>query len=356
MLQRSRLGAALHPSCSAFFDVDGRFGKNKELFACLRNQNYSAFSLMGTKAYTIVGLGEILWDLFPGKKQLGGAPANFAYMTSLLGDDARIASRIGRDALGAEAVQTLKSLHLDVSQLQEDDLHPTGTVIISLSSGGQPMYQITEGVAWDFLQRSDGWTNLARQADAVCFGSLAQRSAVSRETILDFLGQLRPGALRVFDVNLREQFFTREILDQSAKSADIIKCNQEEIFIVARQLGGSDKDLYASAEWLLQAYRLKLLCVTRGAQGSVVFSPSGTHSHPGYHTQVNDTVGAGDAFTAGLVHHYLRGSSLQAMNEAANQMGAWVASQSGATPLADPVILERVRISAPPGRSQPANG
>jgi len=138
--------------------------------------------------------------------QLGGAPANFAYMTSLLGDDAKIASCIGRDALGAEAIQTLKSLHLDISQLQEDALHPTGTVIVSLDSGGQPVYQITEGVAWDFLQRSDGWTNLARRADAVCFGSLAQRSAVSRETILDFLRHLRPEALRVFDVNLRQQF------------------------------------------------------------------------------------------------------------------------------------------------------
>jgi fructokinase len=302
--------------------------------------------LMRTQPYVIVGLGEILWDLFAGKKQLGGAPANFAYMASLLGDDARIASRIGRDALGAEAIQALKSLHLDVSQLQEDALHPTGTVIVSLSSGGQPMYQITEGVAWDFLQRTDGWTNLARQADAVCFGSLAQRSKVSRETILDFLRQLRPGALRVFDVNLRQQFFTREILDQSAKSADIIKCNREEISIVARLLGSSDKDLQASAEWLLQAYRLKLLCVTRGERGSVIFSSSLTHSHPGYQTKVVDTVGAGDAFTAGLVHHYLRGSSFQTMNEAANQMGAWVASQSGATPLADPVILERVRTCA----------
>jgi fructokinase len=302
---------------------------------------------MGTEPYLIVGLGEILWDLFSGKKQLGGAPANFAYMTSLLGDDAKIASRIGRDALGAEAIQTLQSLHLDVSQLQEDDLHPTGTVIVSLDSGGQPMYQITEGVAWDFLQRSDGWTNLARRADAVCFGSLAQRSAVSRETILDFLRHLRPDALRVFDVNLRQQFFTREILDHSARSADIMKCNKEEVLIVASLLGSSGKDLHASAEWLLQTYRLKLLCVTRGEHGSVLFSSSVTHSHPGYQAKVVDTVGAGDAFTAALVHHYLRCSSLETVNEAANQMGAWVASQRGATPAADPVVLERVRTSTP---------
>jgi fructokinase len=302
---------------------------------------------MRTERYVIVGLGEILWDLFSGKKQLGGAPANFAYMTSLLGDDAKIASRVGRDALGAETIQALKSLHLDVSQLQEDDLHPTGTVIVSVNSSGQPMYQITEGVAWDFLQRIDRWTNLARQADAVCFGSLAQRSAVSRETILDFLRHLRPEALRVFDVNLRQRFFTREILDHSARSADIMKCNQEEVLIVARLLGSSDKDLRASAEWLLQAYRLKLLCVTRGEHGSVIFSSSLTHSHHGYQTKVVDTVGAGDAFTAALVHHYLRGSSLETMNEAANQMGAWVASQRGATPAADPVVLEKVRSCNP---------
>jgi len=302
---------------------------------------------MGTKTFVIVGLGEILWDLFSAKKQLGGAPANFAYITSLLGDDARIASRIGRDALGAEAIQALKSLHLDVSHIQEDVLHPTGTVRVSLKPGGQPVYQIAEGVAWDFLERSDGWSNLARQADAVCFGSLAQRTASSRETILDFLRHLRPGALRVFDVNLRQQFFTREILDQSAQSGDIVKCNQEELFIVAKLLGSSEKDLHASAHWLLQAYRLKLLCVTRGEQGSILFSPSATHSHPGCQSSVVDTVGAGDAFTAGLVHHYLRGSSLQNMNEAANQMGGWVASQAGAMPIADPIVLERVRACAP---------
>jgi fructokinase len=302
---------------------------------------------MGTKTYTIIGLGEILWDLFPGKKQLGGAPANFAYMTSLLGDDARIASRIGRDALGAETIEVLKSLHLDISQLQADDLHPTGTVIVSLAPDGQPKYQIIERVAWDFLQMADGWSHLAHQADAVCFGSLAQRSAVSRKTILDFLRHVRPEALRVFDVNLRQKFFTREVLDESARSADIVKCNEDEVRIVAGILGSPDQDLHASAQWLLQAYRLKLVCVTRGEHGSILFSHSGTHSHPGYQAEVVDTVGAGDAFTAGLVHHYLRNSSLETMNEAANQMGAWIASQSGATPLADPAVLERVRASAP---------
>jgi fructokinase len=301
---------------------------------------------MGTEAYTIVGLGELLWDLFPGRKQLGGAPANFAYMTSLLGDNAKIASRVGRDALGTKTIRALKSLRLDTSQLQEDDLHPTGTVIVSLNPDGQPKYEITERVAWDFLQRTDDWEKLARQADAVCFGSLAQRSAVSRETISAFLHHLRPGALRVFDVNLRQEFFTREILDQSARSADIMKCNHEEVVIVAGLLGSPAEDLPASAQWLLQAYPLKLLCVTRGEQGSILFSSSGNHAHPGHRVKVIDTVGAGDAFTAALLHHYLRGSSLETMNEAANRMGAWVASQCGATPPADPVVLEKVRTGA----------
>jgi fructokinase len=298
---------------------------------------------MGTEAYTIVGLGEILWDVFPGRKQLGGASANFAYMTSLLGDQAKIASRIGRDALGTEAIQVLNSLHLDASQLQEDDLYPTGTVIVSLNSDGQPRYEISERVAWDFLQRTDHWENLARRADAVCFGSLAQRSTVSRETIWAFLHWLRPGALRVFDVNLRQKFFTCQILDQSARSADIVKCNHEEVVIVARLLGSPAEDLHASAQWLLQAYPLKLLCVTRGENGSILFSGSGNHAHPGYRVKVVDTVGAGDAFTAGLVYHYLRGSSVETMSDAANRMGAWVASQSGATPPADPIVLEQAR-------------
>ena len=301
---------------------------------------------MRTETYTIVGLGEILWDLFPGRKQLGGAPANFAYMTSLLGDRAKIASRVGRDELGTEATKVLKSLHLDTSHLQEDDLYPTGTVIVSLNPDGQPKYEITERVAWDFLQWTDDWENLASQADAVCFGSLGRRSAVSRETISAFLHHLRPGALRVFDINLRQEFFTREILDQSARSADIMKCNHEEVIIVARLLGSHAEVLRASARWLLQVYPLKLLCVTRGEHGSILFSGSGNHAHPGYRVTVVDTVGAGDAFTAGLLHHYLRGSSLETMNEAANQMGAWVASQCGATPPADPVILERVRTGA----------
>ena len=302
---------------------------------------------MQTPVYTIVGLGELLWDLFPERKQLGGAPANFAYMTSLLGDHARIASRVGRDALGNEAIRVLKSLHLDTTHIQEDQTHPTGTVTVALNADGQPKYEISEHVAWDFLQMTDGWSHLARQADAICFGSLAQRSAVSRETISDFLRQLRPRALRVFDVNLRQKFFTREVLDQSARLADIVKCNHEEVVIVARILGSSGEDLQASAQWLLQAYPLKLLCVTRGEHGSVLFSPSEIQAHPGYRVKVVDTVGAGDAFTAALVHHYLRGASLETMNEAANQMGAWVASQSGATPLADPIVLERVRTCTP---------
>ena len=201
---------------------------------------------MQTPVYTIVGLGELLWDLFPERKQLGGAPANFAYMTSLLGDHARIASRVGRDALGNEAIRVLKSLHLDTTHIQEDQTHPTGTVTVALNADGQPKYEISEHVAWDFLQMTDGWSHLARQADAICFGSLAQRSAVSRETISDFLRQLRPRALRVFDVNLRQKFFTREVLDQSARLADIVKCNHEEVIIVARILGYSGEDLRAS--------------------------------------------------------------------------------------------------------------
>jgi len=302
---------------------------------------------MGTDSYTIVGLGEILWDLFPGRKQLGGAPANFAYMTSLLGDRAKVASRVGNDSLGTETIQILKSLHLDISHLQEDRLHPTGTVIVSLNSEGQPEYEITEHVAWDFLEQTFDWENLTRDADAVCFGSLAQRSPASCEAIWAFLHRLRPNALRVFDVNLRQEFFTRDILDRSARSADIMKCNHEEVFIVARLLGcaGEDmrEDMNEAAQRLLQTYPLKLLCVTRGEHGSVLFSSSGTHAHPGHQVKVVDTVGAGDAFTAGLVHHYLRGSSLETMNEAANRMGAWVASQSGATPPADSVVLEKVR-------------
>jgi fructokinase len=291
--------------------------------------------------FTVVGLGEMLWDLFPEGKQLGGAPANFAYMTTLIGDRALVASRVGKDRLGNAAARRLTRLGLPATFLQVDTAHPTGTVNVTVDEQGQPKFEIMEKVAWDYLEWTPQWQALAAEADAVCFGSLAQRSAQSRVTILAFLEALRPDTLRIFDVNLRQSFYGQDVLSESAKRADIMKLNEDEIMRVAELLGGAVRDQQTAARWILKKYGLKLVCVTRGAKGSLLVAPDATDEHPGYSVRVEDTVGAGDAFTAALVHKYLRKASLRAMNAAANHLGSWVASQAGATPPADPkVILE----------------
>ena len=296
--------------------------------------------------YTIVGIGELLWDLFPGKRQLGGAPANFSYMTHLLGDTGIIASRLGTDRLGGEAREALAPLQFDTSHVQTDAVHPTGTVVVHVATDGQPSYEIIEPVAWDFLEWTPQWQALARHADAVCFGSLSQRSRVSHETVRTFLRWTEPTALRVFDVTLRQNFYSRMVLEESIRSANIVKCNEEELSTLVRLFGSSAKTIDQAAHAFLGAYDLELVCVTRGERGSSLYSRKGTDKHPGLSVKVADTVGAGDAFAAALVHHYLRGSSLKTINEAANEMGAWVASQPGATPPADEGILERVRGTA----------
>ena len=290
----------------------------------------------------VVGLGEVLWDLFPEGKQLGGAPANFAYITNLLGDRGIIASRVGDDALGDEIQQKLGTLGLESSYLQSDSARPTGTVRVRVDQDGQARFEITDMVAWDFLEWTPAWESLAQQADAICFGSLAQRSPASRETIHKFLGAARPGTARIFDVNLRQAFYSAKALSESLKFADIAKLNAEELPRVVELLGIPHHGEQPSAERLRFAYGLKLVCVTRGAQGSLLVSEFERHEHPGFRVQVADTVGAGDAFTAALVHHFLRGAGLAAMNEAANRIGAWVASCVGATPSSDDVQLRRI--------------
>ena len=290
----------------------------------------------------VVGLGEVLWDLFPEGKQLGGAPANFAYITNLLGDRGIIASRVGDDAFGDEIQQRLGTLGLEASYLQLDSARPTGTVRVRVDQDGQPRFEITDMVAWDFLEWTPAWESLAQQADAICFGSLAQRSPASRETIHKFLGAARPGTARIFDVNLRQAFYSAKALSESLKFADIAKLNAEELPHVVELLGIPHHGEQPSAERLRFAYGLKLVCVTRGARGSFLVSEFERHEHPGFRVQVADTVGAGDAFTAALVHHFLRGAGLAAMNEAANRIGAWVASCVGATPSSDDVQLRRI--------------
>ncbi len=281
---------------------------------------------------TIVGLGELLWDLFPAGRQLGGAPANFAYMSSLLGDTGIVASRIGNDESGNDIRQSLATFGLTDDFLQVDDEHSTGTVKVKLDSMGQPEFQITYPAAWDFLQWRASLHRLAQSADAVCFGSLAQRSPESRETILTFMQSLRPEAAKVFDVNLRQAFYSAEVLTDSIARATIVKLNHDEVPKVAALLKLPDANAHSFCEAVLQRFKLPLICLTRGDRGSLLVDQDGFYEHPGYRVVVRDAVGAGDAFTAGLVHEILHGASLEEANDFANRIGAWVASCSGAMP------------------------
>jgi fructokinase len=287
---------------------------------------------MLSRRHIVVGLGELLWDLFPTGEQLGGAPANFAYITSLLGDEGIPASRLGEDSLGASAIHRLGKLGLSTEFIQKDADHPTGTVKVELDGTGQPRFGISESVAWDYLEWTPQWQNLAQQADAVCFGSLAQRSEQSRRTIRRFLRALPKKAVRVFDVNLRQSFYTTQVLAESMKLATVVKLNHEELPRIMRSFELEDRSEEDSARQLLSLHEVKLVCVTRGNGGSLLISADERSEHPGFKVKVADTVGAGDAFTAALIHGYLRGTPLAEINEAANRVGAWVASQSGATP------------------------
>jgi fructokinase len=284
----------------------------------------------------VVGLGEVLWDILPERACLGGAPANFAYITTLMGNQGIVASRVGEDARGVEALRRMGELGLNVDHIQTDRNHATGTVNVKLDERGLPRYEIADPVAWDYLEWTPHWRQLAQSADAVCFGSLAQRSETSRTTIRRFL-QAAVRAVKIFDVNLRQSYYSQEVLAESMTLADIVKLNNEELPTIMKLIKLPhwlpEQDERLSAQCLIDAYGLKLTCVTRGAQGSLLVRDGEASTHGGFHVSVAYTVGSGDAFTAGLVYEYLQGASLDQMNAVANRVGAWVASEVGAMPV-----------------------
>jgi fructokinase len=302
-----------------------------------------------TEQRVVVGLGELLWDLLPEGARLGGAPANFAVMAGRLGDRAVVASRVGADALGNQAVDALEALPAESGFLQCDTEYATGTVTVALRDG-EPEYTIHEPAAWDRLTLTPEWRELARTADAVCFGTLAQRAEASRGTIRAFLEETRRECLRVFDVNLRTPFWSDEVLRDSLGRATILKLNAGELPHVLVGTGAcpypteaQDEDaLLREARRLLEQYPVEMVCITMGARGSLLVTRKGHDRHYGLETRVQDTVGAGDAFTAALTHYYLEGAPLAVLNEAGNRWGAWVASQPGGMPAMKAETLERV--------------
>jgi fructokinase len=285
----------------------------------------------------IVGLGELLWDMLPEGPQLGGAVSNFAVMAARLGNRGVAATRIGTDALGREALAFLKTTPLDTQFIQEDFSRVTGSVTVTLEDG-QPRYTIHEPVAWDFLEFTPHWLALAEQADAVCFGTLAQRSPASRRTIESFLHETRPECVRIFDVNLRAPFFNPETVEHSLELATIFKLNADEMPQVLSLLdfpdvaGKTPDFLLNGARQIIDQFPVKLVAITLGPQGSLLVTRDQVDRHPGYPAKVADTVGAGDAFTAALTHYYLQGAPLSQLNAAGNRWGAWVASHAGAMP------------------------
>lgn len=293
--------------------------------------------------FVVVGLGELLWDMLPAGKQLGGAPTNFSHHIRVLGDKAMIASRIGNDRLGEKILAKLAQLNLETKYIQIDKEHVTSTVDVTLDAG-QPTYTIHEGVAWDFFQWNDSWRELAKGADAVCFGSLAQRSSISRATMRAFMQHLPANAVKVFDVNLRQSFFSPMVISDSLALANVVKLNDEELPQVVQmlELTAAGDSLEEMAQSLLRSFELDLVCVTCGSKGCLMVSPEEVVHQSGQAVEVADTVGAGDAFTAAMVHHYLRRRPLSRIAEAANQLGGWVASQAGGTPVPPPALQEQL--------------
>ncbi|MBO6045043.1 MAG: carbohydrate kinase [Bacteroidales bacterium] len=277
----------------------------------------------------IVGIGEILWDMLPSGKALGGAPANFAYHAMRLGEEGWAVSAVGDDALGREILDIVASKKLNNLIALSDK--PTGTVEVELDAKGVPTYNIMEDVAWDNIPYTPEMEELAKKADAVCFGSLVQRMS-SRDSVLRFVRAMRPEALKVFDINLRQHYYDREILEESMKLADILKINDEEIRIVAGMLGLGDDDA-AACRSLIADYGLKLVILTRGAQGSEVVTADEVIPQAVGHVDVVDTVGAGDAFTAAFVVAYLRGDPLADAQRLASETASYVCSRKGAMPI-----------------------
>ena len=288
--------------------------------------------------HLILGIGELLWDVLPEGPRLGGAPANFSVMAGRLGNHAAILSRIGRDDLGRKAVRLLNPLPADTSFLQVDSEHETGRVTVAFKDG-QPEYNIHHPAAWDAMELSDAWVKLAERADAICFGSLAQRSLESRQTIQSLAAQTPSRCIRVFDVNLRPPFYSSEVVQESLELASVMKMNDAEVPLVLALLGmpleenGSAAGLRAGAERLLAEFpTLDMVAITRGGSGSLLVRRDEWHEHPGFPIKVVDTIGAGDAFTAAMTHYLLRGAELPVLNEAGNRWGSWIASRSGAMP------------------------
>lgn len=283
------------------------------------------------KQYTIAGIGELLWDVLPDGEVIGGAPVNFAYHVSALGAKGIPITTIGGDARGQKALAELQKRGIDIAAIAISDEYPTGYVSVVLDKEGKASYLFPDELAWDHLLINDYAARLNTRLDAICFGSLAQRSERSRQVIYEYLNSLRPETVKVFDINLRQDFYSGQVIENSLAQADILKLSEEELPVLADLLALQE----SSDTWLqvlIKRYDLAMAILSRGDKGSLLLTPDNYSEHPGIVTQVEDTIGAGDSFTAATIIGYLRGLPLDEINEQANRVAAYVCSQQGGMP------------------------
>lgn len=279
----------------------------------------------------VIGLGEVLWDLLPAGRQLGGAPANFAYHAHALGAEALVVSRVGNDALGREILHRLEGLGLRTDGIGIDPSAPTGTVSVALDPHGTPTFTIHEGAAWDFIEARPEILRQAARANAVCFGTLAQRTAAGRTAIRTVLQAAPPSALRIFDVNLRQHFWTPDVIETSLQLANVLKLNDTELPVVAR-LFGANGDEADQARALAARFELEAVALTKGAQGSALLVHDTLVRRPGSILEIADTVGAGDSYTAALTLGLLTHLDPHQILESAHRLADYVCTQPGAMP------------------------
>jgi len=285
-----------------------------------------------TRKKKVVGIGELLWDLLPDGKKLGGAPANFAYHAQMLGAHGFVISVIGNDSLGKEIIDQLNDINIDTNYIKVSNNHPTGTVTVRLDECGNPDFIIDKNVAWDYISFSQNIKDLVGGLDAICFGSLAQRSEISRNSIRQIIDGTSEQCLRIFDVNLRQNYYTIEIIDDSLRLANCFKLNEDELPVVANilSISGSEQEILNE---FLNRFELRIIALTKGKQGSILHTLEESSFLESTEVEVVDSVGAGDAFTAALTLGLLRKLPLETIHEQAIKLSAYVCTQSGATPV-----------------------
>jgi len=297
------------------------------------------------KKFTVVGIGEVLWDIYRDRRHLGGAPANFAIHVTQAGDHGVLVSRVGNDDMGREMIAALRQRRLPIEFLQNDEKKGTGTVMVTLDVKGVPSFRCSRDVAFDYLQNAPELESLAQRTDAVLFGTLAQRSPMTHKTVLAFL-RVAKNALRLFDVNSRASVAELQtIVPESLALANAVKMNHDEMKLLQTILHREHDSPRKFIDYLIKKFSLKIVAVTYGESGCEVFDGAGASKVDGLPVRVVDTTGAGDAFAAGLLHQFLRGAPLRECAEYANLLGAFLCTQSGATPIFNQQDIEAFRDS-----------